>query len=1019
MDVLMVKTQELADSSITFKNQSPQFYHLAALQPFQQNQPKHQKPHSRKQKDQHNNQNSRQSQSQTNQLPKLKQKAINNDLESLNGHLYDLFKKRLDAVQKELTFHKINNEKKKTRRKYPFSYQNNLSICEKLQGQQQTQTRTTRTRNEDRSAVTYDDEVGNGREGKRSSMKDSFSEEYKKRVDKVENGLRKEENTLTADRLGRSFLDWVKSNAAAKRAHLTTETKRQKAFIGENAPNPARFDKTLYDFTNSNTIKESLFEEYRKQIDIINNALQALDKRANRKADSYAWENPLPLQRWLTTKNDQHTQPDNNLIWTREPSAGAIAKRDVQFEAQTDLEENEEMGERDNEYDYPNSYRNTDTLEQFHPSQMAKDYRNHTNMKHNSVVLAKDVEDLEDLGDVIDDRATETFFHEGEDDDDTEDIKSYRTVDDFNEKRLINMENGLNMRVKDDVDQVESEDETDYRLDPQETQESGGRDDMDSETYHALHNFEETNPVDVNTWLETKNDPHSRMRSHSAWRENRHFGPARRRLSKNVRKSKGTVDDGAITRIDSAWRENRHFGPARRRLSKNVRKSKDTVDDDAITRIDRTPEICEQVRPQDLRSWSKTNSIECTQLDDDNSNWIKNEETGTNLRRIYKSLAPTTVSKIVGGHTNLPNSGGMLGATNNSLYPTVLTKALEISLNPSNNANSGNLLANVAKRLNTTTLDLAEKIVNSGDVNQYALSNGGHLNKMVENYMSKTVISPKPFSAPVSITTSAAAQRLRTTNNPAYRVATTKTTAPAMAVKQQVVHNVIATTAASLIQRTESNIQDNYAAAAFSYTPENNGYSSESGSQSAANLSAILDRVLMKLEKIQAGKSNSEDETEHPDGTPCDLVGSWSSQILGFCFDMHLSGQKNRDLENKNKNLIIDIQECVPPKVHNVMDLDWKFGGNTLKQIGGPFYMYAEKKIENLAATFLGFCRTCGGIDTIYGSWTFLLPSKDCSDTSLAFDVKRDIIRRSRMESKRKERYKNLFYRGQSTSKRN
>lgn len=89
-------------------------------------------------------------------------------------------------------------------------------------------------------------------------------------------------------------------------------------------------------------------------------------------------------------------------------------------------------------------------------------------------------------------------------------------------------------------------------------------------------------------------------------------------------------------------------------------------------------------------------------------------------------------------------------------------------------------------------------------------------------------------------------------------------------------------------------------------------------------------------------------------GTPCDLDGSWSSQILGLCFDMHLSGQKNRDLENKNKNLNIDIQECVPPKVHNVIDLDWKFGGNTLKQIGGPFYMYAEKKTENLAATFLG-----------------------------------------------------------------
>lgn len=67
--------------------------------------------------------------------------------------------------------------------------------------------------------------------------------------------------------------------------------------------------------------------------------------------------------------------------------------------------------------------------------------------------------------------------------------------------------------------------------------------------------------------------------------------------------------------------------------------------------------------------------------------------------------------------------------------------------------------------------------------------------------------------------------------------------------------------------------------------------------------------------------------------------------------------------------------------------------------------------MRTLIFIILGFCRTCGGIDTIFGSWNFLSPSKDCNDISLAFEEKRDVLRRVRMEMKRKERFKDLLYR--------
>ncbi|XP_037810933.1 dual specificity protein kinase splB [Lucilia sericata] len=301
---------------------------------------------------------------------------------------------------------------------------------------------------------------------------------------------------------------------------------------------------------------------------------------------------------------------------------------------------------------------------------------------------------------------------------------------------------------------------------------------------------------------------------------------------------------------------------------------------------------------------------------------------------------------------------------NSSLYPTVLTKALQISLNPSAPSHiGGSLLSNVAQQLNTSTLDLAKEITKSETT-----KNGDQFSQTVQSYL--------------------------TNNNAVPTASNNKLNQPLIETKETLGEN--------LPTRYEQN---------FKNSKEDLKNEETFDGITTSSLTEILDRVLNKLESIYDGKSN--DYEDHPDGAPCDIIGSWSSSTLGLCFNIELAKDKLHDIspaEINNKLLTISIVECTPPKHHQIIDLDWKFTGSALKQLGGLFYLYGQKRSESVAATFLGFCRTCGGIDTIFGSWNSLFPSKDCNDISLAFDVKRDVLRRIRMEAKRKERFKELLY---------
>lgn len=87
-------------------------------------------------------------------------------------------------------------------------------------------------------------------------------------------------------------------------------------------------------------------------------------------------------------------------------------------------------------------------------------------------------------------------------------------------------------------------------------------------------------------------------------------------------------------------------------------------------------------------------------------NVLLRRQIGTGLGNAFGGL---------GGMGGMGNIG--LGGTSkpNGAYPSVLTKAVEISINPSNKVSSGNLLENVAKKMNTSALQLAKQIAKSPD----------------------------------------------------------------------------------------------------------------------------------------------------------------------------------------------------------------------------------------------------------------------------------------------------------------
>lgn len=50
-----------------------------------------------------------------------------------------------------------------------------------------------------------------------------------------------------------------------------------------------------------------------------------------------------------------------------------------------------------------------------------------------------------------------------------------------------------------------------------------------------------------------------------------------------------------------------------------------------------------------------------------------------------------------------------------------------------------------------------------------------------------------------------------------------------------------------------------------------------------------------------------------------------------------------------------------------------------------------------------GLCKTCGGINTIFGTWSFVHPAKECRELQMSIETKRDIFRREMMFIKKSQ----------------
>lgn len=98
-------------------------------------------------------------------------------------------------------------------------------------------------------------------------------------------------------------------------------------------------------------------------------------------------------------------------------------------------------------------------------------------------------------------------------------------------------------------------------------------------------------------------------------------------------------------------------------------------------------------------------------------------------------------------------------------------------------------------------------------------------------------------------------------------------------------------------------------------------------------------------------------------GAPCDILGSWNSEIIGLRFDINettsfdqaASSNAASSSPTATQDLTITIFDHSPPKRNTLMDRNWTFtGAKGPHGKGGPFYISASQKKEQVLATFTG-----------------------------------------------------------------
>lgn len=196
----------------------------------------------------------------------------------------------------------------------------------------------------------------------------------------------------------------------------------------------------------------------------------------------------------------------------------------------------------------------------------------------------------------------------------------------------------------------------------------------------------------------------------------------------------------------------------------------------------------------------------------------------------------------------------------------------------------------------------------------------------------------------------------------------------------------------------------------------------------------------------------------HSTGAPCSILGSWNSEIIGLRFDINKTQATAnpivdaanalqsavRQEESIAHDLTVRLFNHNPPKRNTLMSTNWSTLGFALNHIGGPFSITATVPKEQILATFTGLssvffrnqitprstlfhshfcfsffclstcmcvagiCKTCGGVDTIFGTWSISHPAKDCGDLQTTIETRRDIFRREMLFVKKQHRLEQL-----------
>ncbi|CAD6994468.1 unnamed protein product [Ceratitis capitata] len=383
-----------------------------------------------------------------------------------------------------------------------------------------------------------------------------------------------------------------------------------------------------------------------------------------------------------------------------------------------------------------------------------------------------------------------------------------------------------------------------------------------------------------------------------------------------------------------------------------------------------------------------------------------------------------------------------MGSANGASYPAVLTKSADANLGLLGSTEPKNLLASVATKMNMTTLDLAKKLAAMSNPLDFVAKKDPQLGAEMHKFIDMAVHSkleqnpsPQPNQAPSQNPSQTSVAKKSPLNEvtivsglPLLGPDSSGVPLPLMSHDAQPygliseltarsAHTAPSTPATTKTTMAPTPAQDqaNNIGSPVRY-PSTLANTQQPNEAEATRIAGVLDKVLTRLESLQSckGKEDSfEDDSCEPDGMPCDIVGSWNSNQMGLRFDISLSKAADRRLgaaEKNNKLLSVEVGERVPPHAHHIIDTSWKFMGSALNQQGGPFYLYSQNRDLSIVATFVGYCRVCGAIDTIFGSWAIMGPSKDCEDVTTALENRRDIFRRYNMESKRNQRFKDMLF---------